>query len=305
MHFYLQDRESSADAVVRIFGELLGSTQLDMAEPQADPDAAVHAVRKSLKKMRALLRLVRPAIKVKTFRKADRAVRDLAHQLGGARDSAVMLAAFDQLVEHFSPFLSDAACVPIRQVLASRYQATIEHHLSSMDYDSIRSQLDNLESLLKQLDLRKFSKEKLLGSVLDTYRQGRDELAALRTDPTTEHGHALRKQTKYLWYQLRLLSKSNDVQLKKLIQGLNELGEILGQDHDLAILSDTLKRQPEICCNSIRSEFVTGLIETRRVTLLSAALRMADKIYAQKPKRFLSWIGKLDLTDPPAAACRT
>ncbi|MDH3527242.1 MAG: CHAD domain-containing protein [Gammaproteobacteria bacterium] len=298
MRFYLQDRESSADAVVRIFGELLSSAQHDLTEPQADPDAAVHAVRKSMKKLRALLRLVRPVIKGKAFRTADRAVRRLARQLGGARDSTVMLSAFDQLVEHFSPFLNDAAYTPVRQVLANRYQVAIEQRLSSMDYDSLRSELHNLERLLTQLDLGEFSEKKLLGSVQKTYRQGRGELAALRADPSTEHGHAMRKQAKYLWYQLRLLRKSNDIQHKQLVQELNELGEILGHDHDLAVLSDTLQRQPDICCNAIRSELVTGLIETRRVALLSAALRLADKIYAQKPKRFLSGLRNLTVTAP-------
>ncbi len=296
MRFYLQHGESPADAIARIIRELLSTARHDLTESHRDPDAAVHAVRKSLKKLRALLRLVRPVIKGKAFRAADRAVHDLARQLGGARDSAVMLCAFDQLVTHFSPFLNEAAYAPIRQSLAGRYQVAIEQHLSRMDYDRLRSELHNLERLLTQLDLGEFSEKKLLGSVLKTYRQGRDELSALRDEPSTEHGHALRKQAKYLWYQLRLLRESNNTKLLQLIQELNELGELLGQDHDLAVLSATLQRQPEICCNAVRSELVTGLIETRRVALLSAALRLADKIYLQKPKRFLSGLGNIAVT---------
>lgn len=288
MGFYLQPEESSADAVARIIGELLDKVHRDLKEPQEGQDAAIHEVRKSMKKLRAMLRLVRPVIRKKAFVSADRAVRDFARQLGGARDSAVVLATFDELMAHYSAFLNESTLLPIRQALATRHQLAMEQQQAGLDFATLKSKFDDLDEHFSRLDLGEFTNKILLDSAQESYRECRAALASLHVDPSTEHGHALRKQVKYLWYQIRMFQKADTAQIRQQIQELDELGEMLGRDHDLALLGETLQGDPGICCNAIRCEIVSGLIETRRIAILSAALRLADRIYAQKPRRFAS-----------------
>ncbi|MDX1698509.1 MAG: CHAD domain-containing protein, partial [Thiohalobacterales bacterium] len=110
---------------------------------------------------------------------------------------------------------------------------------------------------------------------------------ALAQDPSTENSHSLRRQAKYLWYQLSLLRKQLPASAQPLIADLGELGELLGDDNDLAVLVDTLGRNPQICSNRVRAELIASLAETRRVVLLSAALRLSQRIYRHKPGRFI------------------
>ena len=53
-------------------------------------DAAVHEARKCCKKLRALLRLVRPAISARTYRDENTAFRDAARPLTAVRDAKVL-----------------------------------------------------------------------------------------------------------------------------------------------------------------------------------------------------------------------
>jgi len=287
MGFYLQPEEPAADAIVRIIRELLDQARRQLKTPQTDQDAAIHEVRKSMKKLRALLRLVRPVIRKKRFRAADRAVRDFARRLGGARDSTVVLATFELLIAHYSDYLSNTTIDPIRQSLAERQRLALEQHLSTMDAASLEDDLKKLEKCFSSLDLGQFTCAMLLDSAKESYREGRVALLALHTDPSTEQAHVLRKHVKYLWYQMRLLQQADTALIRQLIRELDDLGELLGQDHDLAMLAETLQRSPGICCNVVRCELVGGLIETRRIAILSTVLRLADRVYAVKPKRFL------------------
>jgi CHAD domain-containing protein len=288
MGFYLQPEEPAADAIARIIGELLDKAHHELKKPHSGRDAAIHEVRKSMKKLRALLRLIRPVVRKKHFRAADKAVRDFSRRLGGARDSTVVLATFDALLAYYSDYLNNRTVDPIRESLAKRQWLAMEQHLAAMDSDSLMRDLEKLEQCFSCLDLGQFTCETLLDSAKQSYREGRTALAALHVDPSTEHGHALRKHVKYLWYQMRLLQKADTAMIRQLILELDELGELLGQDHDLALLGDTLKGAPGICCNAVRCELIGGLIETRRIALLSAALRLADRVFTAEPKRLLS-----------------
>ena len=292
MHFELAKDVLPADGIVEIYRALLDFAHERLVNKDADPNTAVHEVRKSVKKLRAVLRIVKPVLDKTSFKTADHAVRDFGRRLGGARDSAVLLASFNGLVDYYTPFLSVEDMQPIRENLENKYQLAMETFLTSIDIHSLEEQLEELRRRLDTLDLSGFTRHMLLASVRRTYRTGRRALQALHAVPSTENSHEFRRQAKYLWYQLRLVHNWNPAVLKPVVTSLDELGELLGQDHDLAMLADTLNTHPEISCNDIRAELVNGLAETRRIALLSAGLRIADGVYADKPAGFITWLDK-------------
>jgi CHAD domain-containing protein len=292
MRFELAKDVSPAEGIVDVYRALLDYAHECLVTRDADLNTAVHEVRKTVKKLRAVLLIVKPVLDKTAFKTADRAVRDFGRRLGGARDSAVLQASFNGLVEYYAPFLSVEDMQPIRENLESQYQLAMETFVASIDIHSLEEELEELRRRLDTLDLSGFSRHMLLASVRRTYRSGRRALQALHDEPSTENSHEFRRQAKYLWYQLRLLHKWSPAVLKPVVTNLDELGELLGQDHDLAILSDTLKTHPEISCNPIRAELVNGLAETRRIALLSAGLRIADGVYADKPASFINRLDK-------------
>src|SRR4030095_4339353 len=76
------------------------------------------------------------------------------------------------------------------------------------------------------------------------YRRGRQALAAVRRKPTAEYLHEWRKQAKYLRYQLDLLRPLAPKALTSLATTIDRLGDLLGDDHDLAVLRREVAGDP-------------------------------------------------------------
>ena len=74
----------------------------------------VHETRKALKRLRALLVLLRPELGAKRYARENAALRDCGRRLAGARDAEVMLGTLDSLVRrdpsHFTAAPRCARC---------------------------------------------------------------------------------------------------------------------------------------------------------------------------------------------------
>ena len=96
MPFRFKLAEPFEDALRRI-----GREQIERAQAQfkgaADPISAVHETRKSLKRLRALLHLVRPAIGDETYRAENTRLREVGRMLSSTRDRHVLLETIAKL----------------------------------------------------------------------------------------------------------------------------------------------------------------------------------------------------------------
>ena len=88
-------------------------------------DTTVHEIRKAIKRLRALLALMRGELGPKRYARENAALRDCARRLAGARDAEVMLDTLDALKKrHHSRLARSAAVGALRaQLLAEREAA--------------------------------------------------------------------------------------------------------------------------------------------------------------------------------------
>ena len=96
MAYRLKLKEPLAKGVRRIAGEQLGDAAARL-EGGSNPETGVHEARKSLKRTRALLRLVRPGLGETNFRKANARLRDFARSLSAVRVRDVVRALLESL----------------------------------------------------------------------------------------------------------------------------------------------------------------------------------------------------------------
>src|SRR5947207_2716692 len=71
-------------------------------------DEDVHDARKRLKKARALLRLLRPALGAPVYRRENGSIRDAARPLTDMRDAKILVETLDKLAEHARGDLNSA-----------------------------------------------------------------------------------------------------------------------------------------------------------------------------------------------------
>jgi CHAD domain-containing protein len=123
-----------------------------------------------------------------------------------------------------------------------------------------------------------------------TYRRGRKALAAARSGRTDASLHEWRKQAKYLHHQLQLLRPAWPGPLGNLVKELHELGDLLGDDHDLAVLRSKALANPSLRDGGERH--VISRLDMRRVSLQHKALSVGEHLYRRKPKYFAKKLGR-------------
>jgi CHAD domain-containing protein len=278
--------EPPATGTRRILQQLLDNITALLEDTPQLSDSGIHEIRKTCKRLRALLAMVRPKRHSGSFRKADREIRDLARQLAGMRDSKVLTDTIDKIAQHFSPLLSDIALSPVRDSLQAQLATNSENNAASADSRTLQKRLKRVRRAIGRIDCTLINRKTLVSGMMDCYRNGKHAYSKLEETPDTDNAHDLRKQAKYLYYQLQFVAGWNNDVLAPLIENFHRLEDTLGNDHDLAVLAQTLAKQTQLCPDKTRKELLNALVESRRIALLSGALRLAGKLYADTPGRF-------------------
>jgi CHAD domain-containing protein len=249
-----------------------------------DPVTAVHDSRKALKKARAVLRLGRGTIDREKRREVNAALRDAGRALSSARDAEVMLQALDDLAERFVGQVPQSTFDAIRRHLEAERDPARQRLLESGLTAEVARELESFEAGIDDWTLRRGGWKALEPGLLRSYRRGRHGLAVARAHPTVENLHEWRKRAKDLWYHLRVLKRFAPGIIGGYADEAHTLADLLGDDHDLAVLRETLEAGAGTLAVDV--DAVTQLIDRRRDRLQAKALVVGDRLYAESPAAF-------------------
>jgi CHAD domain-containing protein len=250
---------------------------------------AIHEARKALKRLRALLRVSRGSLGEKRYRRENVTLRDAGRELSGARDAQVLVATFDDLTGRFAEELPAGALSRFREALAANLKAA---DLPSGDAgDDARAGVVNALSGARMRVAawplaQNGGPESLLGGLEQIYRRGRRATRVSRNRPSTENLHELRKRAKDLWHATQLLRPVSPKRMKALSRRAHRVADLLGDDHDLAVLLGHARAQPELFGPG-ELELLATLVERRRKVLRRAALARAARLYRRKPRKLM------------------
>ena len=287
--YQLQPDESTQDGLRRCARE-----QLDEAIAQLgtgvndDPVEAVHEARKSLKKTRSLLRLSRGTLDPDERRRENAALRDAGRELSAARDAEVMLEATDELAERFAGRVPQATFDAIRRHLEAGRDPARRRLMESGLTGQVAEELKADRARIDDWPLRRAGWKALEPGLHRSYARGRAGLGQARSHPTAENLHDWRKRTKDLWYHLRLLKPSAPGIVGGAAKEADKLSKLLGDDHDLAVLHETLEHSAREL--KVDLDAVLELIDHRREQLQAEAIVLGQRLYAERPKAFVARI---------------
>ena len=94
-------------------------------------------------------------------------------------------------------------------------------------------------------------------------------------DPTPERFHEWRKRVKYHWYHLRLLRELWPAPMKALAAEAKQLADLLGDDHDLAVLRETLVHERDDLGDQEEIDALLALAQRRQDQLRAQARHAA------------------------------
>ena len=275
MPFHFKKLESPAKAVRRLCREHIGEA-LGCLRNSRHP-AAVHGVRKEIKKLRAIFRLVRGEIGRGIYRKAAKALRKAADRLAAPRDARVTLKAFESLAGRAA-----ARRFPEIQKTLQKHCRRETRRFRHDDSIAVADQiLRQTNRRVGDLKIKAAGWTAIEPGLKQSYRRGQQACACVRQKPSPENFHEWRKHVKNLWHYLRLLCPDWPAEARVLTDKLELLGEQLGDDHDLGLLKQFVA---ERCAGQTKeAAALNQLIASRQEKLRSAALKLGVRLYARMP----------------------
>jgi CHAD domain-containing protein len=252
---------------------------------------AVHEARKDIKKIRSALRLVRDQIGDDLWQRENQHYRECARQLSGFRDAEVLVAALDGLAERFGDSARDRVD-RLRNELDRENRAAHDDGSIERSTASAAAQLERGRPRIDLLPLEGDGWDLLAPGIHRSYRRGRKRLRTVEEEATVENLHELRKRVKDLWYQLRLIRDADPGMIGSLADHAHDLSDHLGDDHDLALLREEVQRRSAAFADAADQRHLLEEIDHRRGELQFAAISLGERIYSEKPKRFIRRLGK-------------
>lgn len=279
MSFRFQRGESIAEGLRRTAREQAEQALAQASATDRDSALRVHDARKCTKKLRSILRLARPHLGEK-FRIENAFIRDAARRLSASRDAAVLLSTFDELVKK-QPDDLRAEASAIRELLVRNVS---ENAPAACSEEQLAAFADDMRELLERIDewiIAAPEFEAVGDGLVRSYRDGRRAMKRVVDSHDTVDWHEWRKRVKDHWYHVRLLRNAWKPVMKTWQQELESLSDLLGEEHDLAVLSE---RVAALQVARAGAPSLLDAIGGRRKKLQSAALPLGERIYAEKPK---------------------
>lgn len=259
------------------------------SEP-VDQAKLVHDARKTIKRMRALARLLREEIGEREFRRVNTRLRDAGRRLASSRDSVVRLSTLLRLIALHPKALAPAGI--------GRLQERLEADRAGAEQPACDPRvLDDVAEMRRELshwNLLDHDLEAITPGLRRIYREGRRRYKRVkREDALPQDFHDWRKRVKALYYALDMLGGESAKGARGATKRAERLGEALGEEHDLWMLSVYVEDHPQALGQSDGSRAVLlKLIAKRRNRLRDRALAAGGRLYADPPAKFTRRIAR-------------
>jgi CHAD domain-containing protein len=223
-----------SESVLLAFARTLRYARAVARRASDEPEESVHEYRKSVRRARAVVSLLRPALGKKTARAFERELRRAFAETGALRDADVLLASL-RLV----PPGNDPEREEIEAVLERESRGGGEDAARALEKGT--EILKPLPQALRVVLPETFSMEDLDRGLSRSARRVQATLdQALRTRTDIDF-HQWRKRVKELRYQVEMLASSGSPALRKREKRLSALAEDLGETTDLILLEAALQ----------------------------------------------------------------
>ena len=295
--FFLIPGENLSGGLQRICLEQFESS-LDTLSERRDLNLAIHELRKSNKRVRALLRMVRPVIGNKVYRAENDALARASRLVAPVRSGRVLLEAVTKLRSRYGHLLASGVFGGIEDRLRGRHERLTSR---VMDDPAI---LGEVTAIIYRARSRYAawptdpadprygpriipnSFRSIGGGVSRTYERGRKSMETAYRTRAPEQFHEWRKQVKYLRHQMEILDPLWPEVIGGLAISLEQLGDVLGEDHDQSELIGLVAALPELAPDPDERNLLVALSHHRRQELEGAARVMGGRIYAEGATQF-------------------
>jgi CHAD domain-containing protein len=264
-------------AVVMAFTRILGAARIAARRAPGDPVESVHDFRKSVRRARAVVSLLRSSLGKTAAAGVTGELRRAFAPTGELRDTHILL-------ETLRKVSSDD---PARDAILRALEEEAEGH-SAPIAEVLRAGSRILQPLPHVLGVtlpRAYSMDDLARGVARGWRRTRRALKRAASTGLDADFHEWRKRVKELRYQVELLASTGSPELKRREKALSTLAEELGRVTDQIVLRSAVASRQERGTLPAAPD----LMETIRLTIAERSRELiarGQETFAEPPAEF-------------------
>jgi CHAD domain-containing protein len=285
-HKSLSQPDIAARSLSALLQDTLSSGRKPLDTPAMDAAVVVHDLRKSLKRWRALLRLVAPVVGAEAEALRIEA-RDLAREMAPARDGEAALEALADLGDPPSLSARSRATIGTRITEAAGAK---DQGLTPALKARIGEALARAATATERWPLSRFDCEEATRQLASTYRRAGGAIPRDWSEANAETLHRLRRRIVEHRYQMELVEPAWPKLIRLWVSEAQRLRDRLGAYQDLVVLQ--MLTAPHEPLAHWRSR-LTPLIVARQAEHVAGAQRLAGRLFAERPKAFRRRIAAL------------
>ncbi len=288
MSFRIDPRLPLTAEVRRIAKDEIEAMLRHLASAAERPDKAMHGCRKRIKRLRALLRLVRSG-DPDFIREENARYRDIAASLAGLREAAALIETIDRLAESFPEHAAADAFATVRATLKARRNRLLNEEgalaaLAEGAAASCRAGLIKIDALVLPGDPEQAA-DVLADGARGALHKARKALKHAAERGEAEDFHDLRKAVKAHAMHLSLLKRLWPDAVMAQRDAVKGLGEQLGDLQDVFVMRALLAGDGDPLAGKAETKLVDKLLKRFERRLRKTCLAEAEKLFADSPKR--------------------
>lgn len=246
-----------------------------------NPTTEIHEARKCMKRIRALLRLVRDGMGEAIYRAENARFRAIARSLSPARDESVVRETLAKLVATAS---QETVSAFERFKAALRQSTASDPPSDTASRAQIPALLDRAVRQIRRLHIDPDSFETLERGLVRNYRRGIRCFESAYVEETDEAFHEWRKCVQTHGRHMQLLSRASPPLFEAHIATARELSQMLGDDHDIAMVRERLDEVDAEDLSCPDRDLILRAIEAQQRTLRRGARLRGQVMFAERPK---------------------
>ncbi|MDE3084798.1 MAG: CHAD domain-containing protein [Verrucomicrobiota bacterium] len=288
MPFRLEPHEPLAAGVARVAAEQIDRAIAEAQTSRRPLRERIHQVRTRCKKIRALLRLLRPYGEA-MYKRENVWFRDRARPLSASRDADMMIENFDRIRQQ----MENQADRGLRRFCRRLLDHRAAQRSSRIERQLVRcfGQLRKRRGHFRSLHFKDDGGALLIDGLRRTYGRARKGLRLADGSASGACFHEWRKQVKYFRNQIRLLRSASPPLMNEIERLAAALSDLLGEDHDLGLLQQFLLTAAKNGRGTAIEVFL-GLIDLQRTKKRAEAIDLGRRLFAEKPAEFGRQVAK-------------
>jgi CHAD domain-containing protein len=294
MAFAFKLKEPLRKGVRRIAVEQIDRALAGSSEGEARP-VWVHETRKSIKRLRSLLRLVRSGLEPAHWPTENAALRDIARGLSPLRDRDILGPTLAALHAEGDARIAEAArWLVSRRATGSDGDGASADPVTSPDaaIAEARERLGEARHRLERLRVAGEIPEIAGEGLVQTQRAGRLALAEIELEPSAENVHELRKAVQRAWRQAMLVEAAWPEMLTLQVAIARDLSQRLGEVQDLSVAIAAATEAAGTSGGRRHAAVLIAACEGRQAQLRADALPIAHRLFAAPPKSMRRWLAE-------------